>query len=68
MMIPEQRRDFIYHYIHEKNVAPFNELADLMGASHTTMRRNVQLPEEGGKVIATNGNVKLNNLLKSGLP
>ena len=33
-MIPEQRRDFIYRYVHEKNAASFNELADLMSVSH----------------------------------
>ena len=67
-MIPEQRRDFIYRYVHEKNAASFNELADLMSVSHMTVRRDIQLLEEEGKVIAINGGVKLNNLLKSELP
>ena len=51
-MIPEQRRDFIYRYVHEKNAASFNELADLMSVSHMTVRRDIQLLEEEGKVIA----------------
>ncbi|MDS7906255.1 DeoR/GlpR family DNA-binding transcription regulator [Klebsiella pasteurii] len=68
MMIPEQRRDFIYRYVHEKNAASFNELAELMSVSHMTVRRDIQLLEEEGKVIAINGGVKLNNLLKSELP
>ena len=59
-MIPEQRRDFIYRYVHEKNAASFNELADLMSVSHMTVRRDIQLLEEEGKVIAINGGVKLN--------
>jgi len=67
-MIPDQRRDFIYRYVHEKNVASFNELADLMSVSHMTVRRDIQLLEEEGKVVAINGGVKLNNLLKSELP
>ena len=67
-MIPEQRRDFIYRYVHEKNAASFNELAELMSVSHMTVRRDIQLLEEEGKVIAINGGVKLNNLLKSELP
>ena len=54
-MIPEQRRDFIYRYVHEKNAASFNELADLMSVSHMTVRRDIQLLEEEGKVIAING-------------
>lgn len=33
-----------------------------------TVRRDIQLLEEEGKVIAINGGVKLNNLLKSELP
>ena len=37
-MIPEQRRDFIYRYVHEKNAASFNELAELMSVSHMTHR------------------------------
>ena len=63
-MIPEQRRDFIYRYVHEKNVASFNELAELMSVSHMTVRRDIQLLEEEGKVITINGGVKLNNQLK----
>ena len=49
-MIPEQRRDFIYRYVHEKNAASFNELAELMSVSHMTVRRDIQLLEEEGKV------------------
>lgn len=67
-MIPEQRRDFIYRYVHEKNVASFNELAELMEVSHMTVRRDTQLLEEEGKVVAINGGVKLNNLMKKELP
>lgn len=67
-MIPDQRRDFIYRYVHEKNVASFNELAELMSVSHMTVRRDIQLLEEEGKVVAINGGVKLNNILKSELP
>lgn len=67
-MIPEQRRDFIYRYVHEKNVASFNELAELMSVSHMTVRRDIQLLEEEGKVITINGGVKLNNQLKLELP
>ncbi|MCU5774821.1 DeoR/GlpR family DNA-binding transcription regulator [Erwiniaceae bacterium BAC15a-03b] len=67
-MIPDQRRDFIYRYVHEKNVASFNELAELMNVSHMTVRRDIQLLEEEGKVVAINGGVKLNNLLKIELP
>ncbi|MBW7982003.1 DeoR/GlpR family DNA-binding transcription regulator [Enterobacillus tribolii] len=67
-MIPEQRRDFIYRYVHEKNVASFNELAELMNVSHMTVRRDIQMLEEEGKVVAINGGVKLNNLLKIELP
>lgn len=67
-MIPEQRRDFIYRYVHEKNVASFNELAELMNVSHMTVRRDIQTLEEEGKIVAINGGVKLNNLLKMELP
>ncbi len=64
MMIPEQRRDFIYRYVHEQNVASFMDLAELMNVSHMTVRRDIQILEAEGKVVAINGGVKLNNLLK----
>ncbi|MDV7022907.1 DeoR/GlpR family DNA-binding transcription regulator [Atlantibacter subterranea] len=67
-MIPEQRRDFIYRYVHEKNVASFNELAELMNVSHMTVRRDILALEEEGKVVLINGGIKLNNLLKLELP
>ncbi len=63
-MIPEQRRDFIYRYVHEQNVASFKELAEMMDVSHMTVRRDIQILEAEGKVVAINGGVKLNNLLK----
>ncbi|WP_186374821.1 DeoR/GlpR family DNA-binding transcription regulator [Yersinia similis] len=64
MMIPEQRRDFIYRYVHEQNVASFMDLAELMNVSHMTVRRDIQILEAEGKVVAINGGVKLNNMLK----
>ena len=49
-MIPEQRRDFIYRYVHEKNAASFNELADLISVSHMTVRRDIQLLKKKAKL------------------
>lgn len=49
MMIPEQRRDFIYRYVHEQNVASFMDLAELMNVSHMTVRRDIQILEAEGK-------------------
>ncbi|WP_145599274.1 DeoR/GlpR family DNA-binding transcription regulator [Yersinia alsatica] len=63
-MLPEQRRDFIYRYVHEQNVASFKDLADIMNVSHMTVRRDIQVLEAEGKVVAINGGVKLNNMLK----
>lgn len=63
-MIPEQRRDFIYRYVHEQSVASFNDLAEILNVSHMTVRRDIQMLEAEGKVVAINGGVKLNNMLK----
>lgn len=63
-MIPEQRRDFIYRYVHEHTLASFKDLAELMNVSHMTVRRDIQMLEAEGKVVSINGGVKLNNMLK----
>jgi|SRR5476649_782606 len=66
-MIPMERRDFIYRYVHENQIASINVLAELMSVSHMTIRRDIQVLEEEGKVLGVSGGVKLNEALRQEL-
>ncbi|TKI04123.1 DeoR/GlpR transcriptional regulator [Martelella alba] len=63
-----ERRDFIYRYVHENQVAYYIELAALMNVSHMTIRRDVQQLEHEGKVQRVNGGIRLSELLRQELP
>lgn len=62
-MIPEQRREFIYRYVHEKNIVSIKDLTELMDVSHMTIRRDIQILETEGKVVSINGGIRLNERL-----
>lgn len=63
-----ERRDFIYRYAHENQIALYEELASLLNVSHMTIRRDVQLMEQEGKVRRVNGGIRLSVLLHQELP
>ncbi|OIN05548.1 DeoR/GlpR family DNA-binding transcription regulator [Oceanisphaera psychrotolerans] len=67
-MIPAERRDYIYRYVHERNIVPINELARELDVSHMTVRRDIQWLETEGKVVSVSGGVKLNDAVKQELP
>lgn len=62
-MIPEERRDYIYRYVYEKNIVSIKELIETMDVSHMTIRRDIQILEAEGKVLSINGGIKLNDRL-----
>lgn len=66
-MIPAERRDYIYRYVHERNIVPINELAQELDVSHMTVRRDIQLLEAEGKVVSVSGGVRLNDAVKQEL-
>ncbi|MCA4825819.1 MAG: DeoR family transcriptional regulator, partial [Serratia rubidaea] len=41
-MIPSERRDFIYRYVHEYQLVPIAALTELMSVSHMTVRRDIR--------------------------
>ncbi|OCG06905.1 alkaline phosphatase [Gilliamella sp. wkB178] len=63
-MTSEQRRDFIYNYLHQHNEVSFKKLSSLLNTSHMTIRRDSKILEEEGKVTPIFGGIKLNNILK----
>lgn len=66
-MIPAERQDYIYRYVHENQTVSINKLAELMSVSHMTIRRDIHALEEEGKVVSVSGGVKLNEALRQEL-
>lgn len=67
-MIPSERRDFIYRYLHEYQTVSISSLVELMNVSHMTVRRDISALEEEGKVISISGGARLNDALHQELP
>lgn len=63
-MLPSERRDFIYRYVHEHQTVSISDLVELMNVSHMTVRRDIRMLEEEGKVLSISGGVKLNDVLR----
>lgn len=63
-----ERRDYIYRYVHENRIAQYDALAEQMNVSHMTIRRDVRILEQEGKVRRVNGGIKLSELLHQELP
>ncbi|BFO07982.1 hypothetical protein GGER_04920 [Serratia rubidaea] len=66
-MIPSERRDFIYRYVHEYQLVPIAALTELMSVSHMTVRRDIRVLEEEGKVVSVSGGVRLSDALRQEL-
>ncbi|MBS9440814.1 DeoR family transcriptional regulator, partial [Photorhabdus heterorhabditis] len=67
-MLPSERRDFIYRYVHEYRTISISALVELMNVSHMTVRRDIRTLEEEGKVINVSGGVQLSDVLRQELP
>ncbi|WP_237387974.1 DeoR/GlpR family DNA-binding transcription regulator [Xenorhabdus sp. Sc-CR9] len=67
-MSPPERRDFIYRHLHEHLTVSIRTLVELMNVSHMTVRRDIRILEEEGKVISISGGIKLNDALRQELP
>ena len=66
-MIPSERRDYIYRYVHEYQLASISALSELMSVSHMTVRRDIRVLEEQGKVVSVSGGVRLSEALRQEL-
>lgn len=67
-MMPEERRIFIYSYLHQHSHAAIGELVKLLNVSHMTIRRDLKEMENEGKVVLISGGAKLNQALIQELP
>lgn len=67
-MIPSERRDYIYRYVHEYQLASISALSELMSVSHMTVRRDIRVLEEQGKVVSVSGGVRLSEALRQSWP
>ncbi|MDC9589383.1 DeoR/GlpR family DNA-binding transcription regulator [Xenorhabdus sp. XENO-10] len=67
-MTPSERRDFIYRHLHEHRTVSISTLVELLNVSHMTVRRDIRILEEEGKVISITGGTQLNDALRQELP
>ncbi|TYP01783.1 DeoR/GlpR family DNA-binding transcription regulator [Xenorhabdus doucetiae] len=67
-MTPPERRDFIYRHLHEYKTVSIGDLVELLNVSHMTVRRDIRLLEDEGKIISVTGGIQLNNALRQELP
>jgi len=58
-LIPEQRRETIVGHLERERVLSYHQLTKLLGVSHMTVRRDVSVLAEQGRVTATPGGAKL---------
>lgn len=50
-MIPAERQKTLLNLISKQSVISINNLVNILGVSHMTVRRDIQKLEEDGKVI-----------------
>lgn len=58
-LIPEQRRESIVEHLQRERVLSYRQLTELLGVSHMTVRRDVAVLEQEGRVASTPGGAKL---------
>lgn len=54
-MIPAERQKTLLNLISKQGVISINNLVNILGVSHMTVRRDIQKLEEDGKVISVSG-------------
>jgi len=64
-LIPDQRRELIMRHLRTHSVLSVHQLTELLGCSHMTVRRDVAALEEGGRVYAISGGVRIASHLVS---
>lgn len=67
-MLPDERRIYIYSYLHQHAHAAISDLVKLLNVSHMTIRRDLKDMENEGKVSLISGGAKLNDALIQELP
>ncbi|MGY9045702.1 MAG: DeoR family transcriptional regulator, partial [Rhodobacterales bacterium] len=67
-MIPAERQQFILSQLAERDVLSIQQLTELLGVSHMTIRRDIQVLEETRRVASVTGGVRLSRKLNQELP
>ena len=67
-MIPAERQKTLLNLISKQSVISINNLVNILGVSHMTVRRDIQKLEEDGKVISVSGGVQLLERLYKNIP
>lgn len=58
-MIPDERRRRLLHIIEEQGSASISDLTEALRVSHMTVRRDIHVLEEAGKLVSVAGGVSL---------
>ena len=67
-MIPAERQQFILSCLAERDIVSIADLVDRLGVSHMTVRRDIQVLEDAGRVSSVTGGVRLSRRLAQELP
>ncbi|WP_378949117.1 DeoR family transcriptional regulator [Paracoccus sp. R86501] len=67
-MIPAERQQFILTCLAERDIVTIADLVERLGVSHMTVRRDIQVLEDAGRVTSVTGGVRLSRRLAQELP
>ncbi|KJC64378.1 transcriptional regulator, DeoR family [Agreia bicolorata] len=67
-LIPEQRHQEVLRLLRSAGVLSIRHLAELLGVSHMTVRRDIAALEESGQVASVQGGVRLSEWTSRELP
>lgn len=67
-MIPAERQELILAWLAQQDVVSIAELTERLSVSHMTVRRDIQVLEQGGCVTSVGGGVRLSRRLDHELP
>ncbi|MFI8597513.1 DeoR/GlpR family DNA-binding transcription regulator [Rothia koreensis] len=67
-MIPDERRRRLLHLVEERGSVSVADLTDHLGVSHMTVRRDIRLLEESGRLRSVAGGVSLPSRLELDAP
>lgn len=58
-MIPDERRRRLMHIVEERGSASVADLTEELGVSHMTVRRDIRVLEDSGRIISVSGGVAM---------
>lgn len=58
-LIPDQRREWLMHHLHQHGVLSVLQLTEILGVSHMTVRRDIAALEREGRLYSIPGGARL---------